>query len=70
MRASGKYYGFNTTQAATLERLIASAVAAVADNSASIMNLNDWAVALATKLNGDAGVTDTNYDINPQNVYV
>jgi len=29
-------------------------------------NLNTWAIALATKLNADAGVTDTNYDINPQ----
>lgn len=29
-------------------------------------NLNTWAVALATKLNADAGVTDTNYDTDPQ----
>lgn len=29
-------------------------------------NLNTWAVALATKLNADAGVADTNYDIDPQ----
>src|SRR5690348_7069548 len=26
-----------------------------------IVNLNTWAIALATKLNADAGVTDTNY---------
>lgn len=29
-------------------------------------NLNAWATALATKLNADAGVTDTNYDTDPQ----
>lgn len=29
-------------------------------------NLNTWAGILATKLNADAGVTDTNYDTNPQ----
>jgi hypothetical protein len=29
-------------------------------------NLNTWAIALATKLNLDAGVTDANYDANPQ----
>jgi len=32
----------------------------------SIANLNAWATALATKLNADAGVTDTNYDTTPQ----
>lgn len=31
-----------------------------------VVNLNTWAVALATKLNADAGVTDVNYDTNPQ----
>jgi len=31
-----------------------------------VVNLNTWAVAMATKLNADAGVTDTNYDTNPQ----
>jgi hypothetical protein len=31
-----------------------------------IVNLNTWAIALATKLNADAGVTDTDYDTNPQ----
>lgn len=38
----------------------------VAELSTSIENLNTWATALATKLNADAGVTDTNYDTNPQ----
>jgi hypothetical protein len=32
----------------------------------SITNLNTWANVLATKLNADGGVTDTNYDTNPQ----
>jgi hypothetical protein len=32
----------------------------------AIANLNAWATALATKLNADAGVTDVNYDTNPQ----
>jgi hypothetical protein len=31
-----------------------------------MVNLNTWAAALATKLNADAGVTDVNYDTNPQ----
>lgn len=38
----------------------------LAANNTSITNLNAWATALATKLNADAGVTDTNYDTNPQ----
>jgi hypothetical protein len=29
-------------------------------------NVNDWAIALATKLNADATVTDTDYDTDPQ----
>ena len=32
----------------------------------SVTNLNTWAGAIATKLNADAGVTDVNYDTNPQ----
>lgn len=36
------------------------------DLATQIANLNAWATALATKLNADAGVTDTNYDTNPQ----
>lgn len=32
----------------------------------SIANLNAWATALATKLNLDATVTDTDYDTDPQ----
>jgi len=60
------FFGFNTTQAKTLERLMASDDAGLSALAASITNLNAWATALATKLNADAGVTDTNYDTNPQ----
>jgi hypothetical protein len=63
---SGTYFGFNTTQAQTLERLMASDDAGLSALATSITNLNAWATALATKLNADAGVTDTNYDTNPQ----
>lgn len=37
-----------------------------AELQAQIDNLNAWATALATKLNADAGVTDIDYDTNPQ----
>jgi predicted RecA/RadA family phage recombinase len=36
------------------------------DLATAIANLNTWAGILAAKLNADAGVTDTNYDTNPQ----
>lgn len=60
------FMGFNTTQAKTLQRLMGSDDAGLAALATSITNLNAWATALATKLNADAGVTDTNYDTNPQ----
>ena len=63
---SGTFFGFNTTQAKTLERLMKSDDAGLAALATSVANLNAWATALATKLNADAGVTDTNYDTNPQ----
>ena len=63
---SAEYFGFNTTQALTLQRLMGSDDAGLAALATSITNLNAWATALATKLNADAGVTDTNYDTNPQ----
>lgn len=63
---SGEFFGFNTTQAKTLERLMASDDAGLSALATSVTNLNAWATALATKLNADAGVTDTNYDTNPQ----
>ena len=63
---SADYFGFNTTQAKTLERLMASDDAGLSALASSVTALNAWATALATKLNADAGVTDTNYDTNPQ----
>lgn len=62
-----EYFGFDTTQRKTLEKLLTEAGnAAVATLQTEVDNLNAWATALATKLNADAGVTDTNYDTNPQ----
>ena len=61
--AYDKYFGFDTTQKQTLENLLGENNAALA---VQVANLNAWATALATKLNADAGVTDTNYDTNPQ----
>lgn len=77
---SERFFGFNTTQAKTLEdllaaveavgaanaALIAANTASIATNGTSITNLNAWGTALATKLNADAGVTDVNYDTTPQ----
>ena len=64
--AGNKFFGFDTTQASTLDRLMKSDDAGLAALATSVTNLNAWATALATKLNADAGVTDTNYDTNPQ----
>ena len=58
-----RYFGFNTTQKKTLENLLEDNTSNLATQ---VANLNAWATALATKLNADAGVTDTNYDTNPQ----
>lgn len=63
---SDTYFGFDTTQAKTLERLMGSDDAGLAALATSITNLNAWATALATKLNADATVTDTDYDTDPQ----
>lgn len=60
------YFGFDTTQKKTLERLMASDDTGLSALATSVANLNAWATALATKLNADAGVTDTDYDTNPQ----
>lgn len=74
--ADSAYFGFNTTQAKTLERLLNSDDAGLSALAAQIGNLNAWATALATKLNADAAAQnalsafpltlDTNYDTNPQ----
>lgn len=61
-----EYFPFDTAQAKTLQRLLASDDAGLSALATSITNLNAWATALATKLNADAGVTDVNYDTNPQ----
>lgn len=72
---SAEFFGFNTTQAKTLQRLMGSDDAGLAALATSITNLNAWATALATKLNADhtdnnAVIADadlaTDYDTNPQ----
>lgn len=63
---SAEYFGFNTTQAKTLERLINSGDSGLVTLAQSIVNLNAWATALATKLNADPDITATDYDTNPQ----
>ena len=49
--AGSSFFGFNTTQAKTLERLMGSDDAGLSALATSITNLNGWATALATKLN-------------------
>ena len=63
MAGYDRYFGFDTTQKQTLENLLGESTAGLA---VQVANLNAWATALATKLNADTGVTDTNYDTNPQ----
>lgn len=64
--ASSQYFGFDIQQEKTLRRLLESGDEGLAALALSVTNLNAWATALATKLNADAGVTDTDYDTNPQ----
>lgn len=64
--AANEFFGFDTTQKAALARLKAELLAEITDLTTYATNLNTWAVALATKLNADSGVTDTDYDTNPQ----
>lgn len=54
------------TRKAIIEYVDAKIADGIAANTTSINNLNTWAGTLATKLNADAGVTDTDYDTNPQ----
>ena len=73
---SAEFFGFNTTQAKTLDRLMQSDDAGLAALATSVTNLNAWATALATKLNTDFTAQnalsafpltrDVNYDTNPQ----
>lgn len=57
---------FPGKQAVALAQAITFANSEITAASTSITNLNSWATTLATKLNADAGVTDTNYDTTPQ----
>lgn len=71
MATGDKFYGFDLDERRTLQALgvgtTDTSLQAQLDAAAtSIANLNAWATALATKLNADAGVTDTNYDTDPQ----
>jgi len=60
---ANELFNFSEAQKRDIIRYVAEALGA---NNTSITNLNAWATALATKLNADAGVTDVNYDTNPQ----
>lgn len=73
--AGSQFMGFNTTQALTLQRLMASDDAGLSALATSVTNLNAWATALATKLNADftannglilAADFDEDYDTTPQ----
>lgn len=75
MAGFDRFFGFNTTQKQTLERLLASDDAGLAALALSVTNLNAWATALATKLNADFTANnaliidadfDTDYDTTPQ----
>lgn len=60
---ANELFNFSEAQKRDIIRYVAEQLTA---NNTSISNLNAWATALATKLNADVGVTDTNYDTNPQ----
>jgi hypothetical protein len=67
---ANELFSFNESQKRELISYIAEQIAVVSavntTQATSITNLNAWATALATKLNADAGVTDVNYDTDPQ----
>ena len=63
---ANEYFGFELNQIKALQNLLAERDADIAALQTSVTNLNAWATALATKLNADAGVTDVNYDTDPQ----
>lgn len=50
--------GWDSTERAEIKNLLNTIIDGV--NA-----LNTWGAALATKLNADGGVTDTNYDTTP-----
>lgn len=64
---ANELFSFSESQKRDLIRYIEDAiVSGNVSQGTSITNLNAWATALATKLNADGGVTDVNYDTNPQ----
>lgn len=56
-------FGFNSTQKAELIKYIEYVLANGVE--ADVTALAAWGTTLATKLNADAGVTDTDYDTTP-----
>lgn len=66
IRQALKDKGFDSRQIGELSDLLAQLLTTNDAQATSVTNLNAWATALATKLNADAGVTDVNYDTNPQ----
>ena len=76
--AGNEFFGFNTTQAKTLDRLMQSDDAGLAVLATSVTNLNAWATATATKLNANFVAANAeatlpfspalavNFDTNPQ----
>lgn len=73
MADANQFLGFDLTQIKTLRNFglgIEGETTSLQEQIDALTtyatNLNTWAVALATKLNADAGVTDTNYDTDPQ----
>ncbi len=59
------YFGFNTTQIRTLQKIFADVNAGGAFLASNQAKIAAWGTALATKLNADAGVADTNYNTTP-----
>lgn len=56
---------FPGVQAKLLGEIFAAMNGDMTAVEADVTALDAWGAALATKLNADAGVTDTNYDITP-----
>lgn len=73
MAANEVLFGFNLQQKKSLINFLQAAGVLAADGATSnvaaleddVASIAAWGTALATKLNADAGVTDTNYDTTP-----
>lgn len=64
---SAEFFGFNTTQAKTLERLMGSDDAGLSALATAVSNLNAWATATATLLNAETvWPLSPQLDTNPQ----